>query len=610
MRVKHFFCILFSLAAPCVFAGGVTNVFQMQEYFPVHNKLLSELKKCIPEGNYLGMDVVCSNAVAFFPNDATWWYNRACAQVRLGRIADARASIAKAADLGFSDVAGMSADTDLALIRRDPAFTSALAKVRENALHPENAYGAITPLPLYGVAPITTSNTVWDMTLGGFRVALSLPRENPSTAKLTRIPGKTGDLIRNWILEGSAAGNWGDIYDNHDRGHSILGTSIFTGLAPTRYCDEARSAGVDTGMSLFNFQGRPTIGNSSTANVAGPFWGSCARRLQNSHIQNLLIQYLSNTIYVYPQHHDYLAEKFGDVFPTRTPYLFISPGSSWTDRPILAAMATALAALRPEVKDALVATGRVSPTLQYLLRASQSNLVSRADYLKPSAHPVVFEGGAVDTLKLARLAHSLSTNSLPPLAPLRVVADDSARFRPVLDYPDPFGERLYDSPFAIARIWRAPAYSRKMMLEVGAPGEKGLRYHWFLGQGDPAKVSIREVDSRASRVEIKIDYHEPPFATPFGIKSSRVDVVCVADDGFNYSAPSFVSWFFPRNEKRIYGADRKALVIDYASCATNYVDPEISMPKDFRDEYIYGVSGECSEIRRIFQDGREETRKR
>ncbi|MBR0056312.1 MAG: hypothetical protein IJP66_03195, partial [Kiritimatiellae bacterium] len=300
--------------------------------------------------------------------------------------------------------------------------------------------------------------------------------------------------------------------------------------------------------------------------------------------------YLGNTIYVYPQHHDYLPTIQGDVFPSRTPYLFISPGSSWTDRPILACLATALAAMRPEVKDALAASGRVAPALQYLLRMAQTNVAERADYATAAAHPVVFDGNAVDTLRLATLAHSLTTNALPPLAPLRVLADESASYVPGRDYPDARGERSFDSPFAISRVWRAPPRTRRMIVSV-QPADPAATYRWFVGQGDPAKISIRELAPRGRAVEITVEYHKPHFATPFGVTSCRADVICVADDGVNFSAPSFISWYFPPVERRTYDDAGRIVEIDYASCQGDYADPALATHFSFRDVFSYAPDG-------------------
>ena len=569
----------------------VRNVFMMPEAFPAHMALLNDFKRAMAANDYATMETISSNAVAIFPRDAVWRYNLACSSARRGRIQEARDALLAAAILGFSDADGAAADTDLAIIRRDPAFRRALTLIKDNHEHPESAPNAVAPLPAEVTAPIATSNTTWNMETGGF-IALFPPRTRstlyaPST---NSIPGKTGAAINRWLAEGSASGNAGDLYDNRDRGHSRLDLAPFRGVVPTVYSKEARDAGADNGISLFTFPGRIVFGNSSTANVAGEYWGSCARKAQNEFPHILIQQYLSNCIYVYPQHHDYLPSKFGDVFPTRTPYLFISPGSSWTDRPILASMATALAAMRPEVKDALAAQGRIAPVLQYLLRMAQTNVADRADYATPKAHPVVFDGKAIDTLRLAELAHSIDTNSLPPLALLRVLADESVAFKPGTDYPDHRGERLFDSPFAVARVWRAQPKTRKMTIAAGGT-EPSVRFHWFVGQGDKDKISIRELDEKGRAVEIEVVYHDPHFMTRFGVESCRADIICVADDGTHYSPPSFVTWYFPPVEKRKYDGDGRIVEIDYASCMDEYADPMVASHFDFRDVFEYGADG-------------------
>lgn len=605
-------CIAFLSSA--AFAEVYTNVFQMHLGFPAHRMMLNELKICISKGDYGAMLNLCSNAVSLFPNDATWHYNLACALTRRGDFKAARNALMKSAELGFADANGLQNDNDLAMLRRDPVFAEALSKVRANFMYPKRVPGAVEASPLGETAEISSSNVSWDMNLGGYIALFSQRPLSVASSKLNissepvKIPGRAWEQIRKWRTMGTASGNVGDIYDNHDLGHSVLDTEFFPGLIPTRYAKEAKSFGAATAGSLFTFPGQIVFGNSSTANLSGPYWGSCARLMQNNNLVTLVNQYYSNALYVYPQHHDYLPSKFGDVFPTRTPYLFISPGSSWTDKPILALIATALAAMRPETKDALAAKGMIAPTLQYLLRASQTNVVAREDYLTPKAHPVVFNGEAVDTLRLAELSHTLTTNSLLPIVPLRILSDDSIDKQvPNRDFYGTAGEVLFISPCAIAHVWRGAGRTRKMILEAGPPGNGTFRYHWFVGQGDKDKIRIREIDSRGSRVEISVDYHKAPFDTPFGIKSSRVDIICVADDGVNYSAPSFVTWFFPPSVSHSFDVNGNTLSVEYAKGDDIYVDPIIIMPKGLRSEFHYDKSGKRTSTSHIHSDGKVET---
>lgn len=614
MRRRLVISLCIAFLSSVAFAEVYTNVFQMHLGFPAHRIMLNELKICISKGDYGAMLNLCSNAVSLFPNDATWHYNLACALTRRGDFKAAKNALMRSAELGFADANGLQNDNDLAMLRRDPVFAEALSKVRANFMYPKRVPGAVEASPLGETAEISSSNVSWDMNLGGYIALFSQRPLSVASSKLNissepvKIPGRAWEQIRKWRTMGTASGNVGDIYDNHDLGHSVLDTEFFPGLIPTRYAKEAMAFGAATAGSLFTFPGQIVFGNSSTANLSGPYWGSCARLMQNNYLGVLVRQYFSNALYVYPQHHDYLPSRLGDVFPTRTPYLFISPGSSWTDRPILAAVATALAAMRPETKDALAAKGMIAPTLQYLLRASQTNVVAREDYLTPKAHPVVFNGEAVDTLRLAELSHTLTTNSLLPIVPLRILSDDSIDKQiPNRDFYGTAGEVLFISPCAIAHVWRGAGRTRKMILEAGNSNDRTVRYHWFVGQGDRDKIDIREIDSRGSRVEISVDYHKAPFDTPFGIKSSRVDIICVADDGVNYSAPSFVTWFFPPSVSHSFDVNGNTLSVEYAKADDIYVDPIIILPKGLRSEFHYDKSGKRTSTSHIHSDGKVET---
>ena len=59
-----------------------------------------------------------------------------------------------------------------------------------------------------------------------------------------------------------------------------------------------------------------------------------------------------------------------------------------------------LAAFRPEVKQKLIETGTLMPTIQMLLRRTNKHLKDPKEYLTGKAHPTVFEGSWVDDLAL------------------------------------------------------------------------------------------------------------------------------------------------------------------------------------------------------------------
>ena len=596
------------------------SLFAMPVLHPVHRELVAHFKRALADQDYAKMHAISAKAVEILPEDATWRYNLACSLARTGRPREALDALEKAVRLGFTNADAIAADTDLATLRRDPAFARILAEARDIKAHPDKRPHAVSPAMVVPgkSALVSTANTTWNMENGGFLTLFAFPPrpETTDTNSFVRLPEKPGEKIRMWQQEGTAAGNWGDLYDNLDRRHSMLDLRLFPELTPIRYGAEAVSNNVDnTGATLFTFAGAPVLGNSSTAMTDGPNWRSIARYAQEFNVPYLVSQYINNQIYVYPQHHDYLPTIAGDVFPSRTPYLYISPGSSWSDQPILACLAAAMAAMRPETKAALVRSHTLAPTLRFLVHSSLRGMARRADYLDPAAHPPVLRGDAIDTLRLVEAAHAMTTNALPPLVAMRLTRELGAGETPFVDFFDdaPRGERLLTTPFAIARVFRGMGYTRKYTLEAAPfnlPARRsdgsGLKYHWFLVQGDSDRVRILPREEDGHVADIEIDYQGPVFGTPFGVQSSRVDIALVADDGLYFSPPAFFSCFFLNNEVRRYSDDRRIISVDYAAAADNYVDPLISRRKDWRDLYAYNANGDLVGWTRI-RDGREPT---
>ena len=191
---------------------------------------------------------------------------------------------------------------------------------------------------------------------------------------------------------------------------------------------------------------------------------------------------------------------------------------------------------------------------------------------------------------------------------LRMIGEEGADKTPGVDYFDlARGEALAETPFAICRVFRGMAYTRKYTLEampVNPRADTKLAYHWVIIQGDNDKIRIKPHDDTRRVVDVEIDYHEAPFDTPFGMPSSRVEIALIADDGTHYSPAAFFSCFFLANENRTYSQDHQILGVDYASGRSRYVDPEISLPKDWRDIYAYDKSGRVSGWTRV-RDGEE-----
>ncbi|MBN2320575.1 MAG: hypothetical protein JXR49_15965 [Acidobacteria bacterium] len=403
----------------------------------------------------------------------------------------------------------------------------------------------------------------------------------PAT-RLTEIPvavdgGEVGDRLRKWYSRGTAAGNYGDYYDNRDGGHSRLKLAPYPQLSEVEYTEEQIKARQNYGLQR-NILPDVVFGNSSTS-ASPERTGSNARTYytQSEGIKFLFAQYARNNLYIYPEHRDHdpghngiglksEATGYGDLYPTNTPYLIVSQGSSGSDQSFMRALPYVLAAFRPEVKERLVQSGMLMPTIQMILRTNSKSLAHLKDYLTGKAHPTAMRGSDVDAGKMVEMAHEITLANIPPIALLRVVNEDS----PVngRDYFDPeHTEKLADTPAVIARIVRGSQYLRK--ITVSAEGSKDLNsrplnYHWVVLRGDADRIRIDYRNESHSMVEITVPYHNR-FSTDdgSGIESNRVDIGVFVHNGVYYSPPAFITFYTLDSEARTYRADGQPLEIAY-----------------------------------------------
>ncbi|MBM4018387.1 MAG: hypothetical protein FJ288_08700 [Planctomycetes bacterium] len=399
------------------------------------------------------------------------------------------------------------------------------------------------------------------------------PPAAPAARPVTTVRSPAGDLVRKWWAEGTAAGNDGDFYDNRDRGHSNLALDPYPQLQKVQYNDEDRKRNLDWGL-----QGRVlrhvVFGNSSTS--AGPTAGGSNARLAYSHPMGLAMlyaQYTNSNLYIYPEHQDHDPGRngspgHGDLFPTNTPCLIISQGSSGSDRPFMQAMPLVLAAFRPEVKRKLIEAGMLAPTIQMILRRTGRPVASDDDYLSGKAHPTVFEGSFLNDLEMVKMAHAITLADIPPMVQLAVTEEGSAvRGR---DYFDPHeSERLGTTPAVVARVFRGRHEAHRMVVSAEGSRDLGgrpLRYRWVLLRGDAARVRIRTLNEAGSRCEIAVPWHERrPAAPGSAIESSRIDIGIFVHNGAYWSAPGFVTVLCPDHEARTYEADGRCVDIGYGA---------------------------------------------
>jgi len=427
--------------------------------------------------------------------------------------------------------------------------------------------------PLLGAASFAILAISWSRGQDSQQEILTPLTELPIAAKGSEI----GDRLLKWYSKGTAAGNTGDYYDNRDGGHSRLDLTPYPQLNKVEYSEQQIKSGQNWAMQK---QILPFVvfGNSSTS---GPpeQGGSNTRRYYSdpNGIAFLFAQYARNNLYIYPAHHDHDPGHngvggYGDLFPTNTPYLITSQGSSGSDQPFMQALPYVLAAFQPDVKKKLIQSGMLMPTVQMILRITGKQISGSKEYMTGKAHPTVFLGGDVNAPAMVEMAHGVTIANTPPIALIRVAREDA----PVndLDYFDPGRtEKLADTPSVIARVFRGSGYSRKIVVSAEDSADlnkRPLKFYWQVLRGDPDRIKIEYLNPAHSTAAITVPYFERgPIAANSKLESSRVDIGVFVHNGAYYSPPAFVTLFTLDNEARTYATDGRALEIAYGAGTSN-----------------------------------------
>ncbi len=425
--------------------------------------------------------------------------------------------------------------------------------------------------------------------------AVDLPTVAPGDASSSAI------YLRHLVATGQAAGLAGVVYDDRDRGHSRLPPEMFPALTRTAYGPKLQAKGLDFGPDGAFRLPAITFGNSSTAVTGGPAPRSLARLAMTlpGRAWQAWEDYQANALYIYPSVDDHLA---WDLYPAAWPYTLTSQGRSGSDQPFLRAVAMIIAAFPPDTLARLKADGLVAPTVQMVFRRGQTGVQSRADYLSGSAHPSAFSAGAVNLGPMISLANSLTPTTIPPLVHITVESEDFRSRAGLLGQ----SERLFDTPSAIARLWRDRAWQHQMVVSTAGtadPNGRPLHFLWVLLRGDPARVKIEPLDAAGSEARITLDWQTPrPAPAGFtvtgpGPLSARVDIGVFADNGATLSAPAFLSVDFPAQQIRRYELDPNGRMrlaeIDYdANGRKAPYDPLLWWSAPWRDVFRFDPAGQ------------------
>lgn len=561
------------------------SIFQWPQLRASAGQLAASLKTALEKQDFEAAEKLCTQAVNKLPQSvaAIFYFHRAQSRAALGKREAALRDLNSAADLGLRDPLAVSRDPLLGKLKSEAAWPDMIRRLRQPPLPDPTS-------PIRdGIAMVDEDNA---KLAGSDHFLLSFtPSEKQKTQPITSRTDAVGQLLTEWAEDGTAAGLSQVLYDNHDRKHSDMAWHEFPQLSRVKYSPAAKKAGLDNGFQTQCGFNMVTFGNSSTALTGSFMWRSQPRlAYTNPALMTLVAERFSrNQMYLYPEHRDYDPDK-GDVYAANTPYMIISQGSSFSDKPFMTAVAATTAALRPEVFEVLQTKGGIFHCVQMILRRSQRFVKSDEDYLAGRAHPVVFDGKQLDLERMVRLAHEIQPDDIPPFGRVTMVRDDlGVAGRDYFDIAD--REVLFDTPLAIARSFRAMVPTKKIRVQANGLdlNKRDLTYHWVLLQGQADKVRIRPVGSDPALVDIEIDYHER-FAVQPGspMKTNRVDIGLFVHNGTYYSPPAIISYYFPGNEQRTYSSDGQIKKVVYNS---NYADPAFVTARQWVDEYDYNDQG-------------------
>jgi hypothetical protein len=161
---------------------------------------------------------------------------------------------------------------------------------------------------------------------------------------------------------------------------------------------------------------------------------------------------------------------------------------------------------------------------------------------------------------MAKRAHAMQLDALPPVAMLKVVEEDAPADG--VDFFEPGAtEKHFDSPFVVARVFRGRHAAHRMVVSAEGsadPNGRPITLHWAVLRGDAARIRITPRNDARSVVELVVPWHDRrPVAEGSPLESNRVDIGCFANNGACDSPPSFVTFYFPDPEARTYdGAGR------------------------------------------------------
>jgi len=502
-------------------------------------------------------------------------------------------SLQKAIDAGFDNHQVLFKDANLASIQKDPRFQKMVeGLINKPAQQKTKPTELPSTAPRNGIGMVSSQNTIWESRFEMLWSSFAFNDRKVAPSSVQSFKDPAAQKLNMLFQTGKAAGNNGDLYDNRDRNHSRLHPKQYPQLTFSQYSAIAKQLNTDYGFNTRILFGNPTFGNSSTALTSGAFWRSQTRLgyTTPSGPQKLYLQHVRNHLYIYPAVKDYTPEE--DLIPANTAFLVTTIGKSGSDRPYLRAVASILAAYKPEVKDKLAADGQLMSATQMILRRNIKPVQNRGDYLSSKAHPIAFAGEDVDLMAMVDHANRLTPGDYPGL-PLLKIKGESKPKEGIDNFIGQMPELLFSTPSATARVIRSSAYEKSMTVEVSPSRSEqadDVGFVWKVLRGNKNKIQI-ETENDGKNAQINVKWHNRDDLTINGHYAGRVEIAVFADNGKELSAPAFLNFYYPPYQAREYDKNGKLISIDHREPKGSYSDPQLFVKRDWKDTYQYDAKG-------------------
>ena len=290
------------------------------------------------------------------------------------------------------------------------------------------------------------------------------------------------------------------------------------------------------------------------------------------------------------------------VYPANMPYQLVV-GTGPEDRvQAEAALQTVVTSLQVQVRKRLEDCKGLAFVQQWLIRRCRPGVTNESDYLSAKAHPAVWTAKDFELKRLAQ--QSALLNDLPMVPLIRPLYEEYKpapirRAEPLVEYPDPRPETVFETSYGVAIVLRAPECRRKFRFAAsGWPvNDWRVNYKWVVMPD--RRVSIGRIQGRPDlspgrgRAELVLDWTNI---------RGRVDVAVFARYGEGpWGPPSVISFYAVPNERRKYGKDGKIESIEYLD--TDVVFPQLYQNKAWSDEYQRDSLGNVIGFLRYKKDG-------